>query len=253
MFFLNRKIHFIIIDQLTFALVNVIFVMIKILYLYYNYFKLQYAYPSFKVNGYFKPKRFFYLLSASLENITVRYEWSKDEKEIVDDTMKRFNKLSIIKIEVNQNSDNNRSGFRERIRNNNSRYPNKYAHNNRNNEQNWRKYQGNSSKNEVYGKQNTLNDDKSYQYHESMNNNLSDPNYIDAKLKKFESQNKYNMHSVPFENNSTDNKLSSYGKCGRSNNRPPQIRQERSQNSEAGSLFKNNSNDICDTYKWFND
>lgn len=222
---------------------------------------MQFAHPLFKVN-YFKIKQFLNVLSFKLKDIKNSHEWSSQEKEIIDDTVERFNKMSKIKMYENQYFNDNKSGaHKQNVDSKSNKYylnkkPYKDEHNGWQKKSNYQQpcsstsivheKHSTSNKNSSYHKLKTKHDlikplkNSSKETSESMLS-LNDSN-IDSKLKKFECKHNSldNLHVVSMESNSAriSSDFRTRGRGGMKYN--SQNRQNRFQNQ--GKLLQNNDN-----------
>lgn len=221
---------------------------------------LQFAHPLFKVNN-FKTKQFLNVLSFKLRAMKNAHEWSPQEKDIVDDTVVRFNKMSKLKIYENQYiNDINTSTHKQNFYSNtNNYYSNKKPYNEHNK---WQKKSNqkpctSTSINQNYDHEKYSTSNKEPSYHklktkhdlikplknssneisESMLS-LNDSNSIDSKFKKFERKHNSldDIHVVSMERNSAF--LPSHIKTHSRGN--SQNRQNRFQNQ--GKLLRNREN-----------
>lgn len=222
---------------------------------------LQFAHPLFKVN-HFKVKQFLNVLSFTLKNIKSSHEWSCQEKEIIDDTVERFNKMSKIKMYDNQYFNNIKmDAHRQHFDSNSNKKPYNGKHNEWQKKSNYQQPCSSTSidRNNIHEKYSTSNN-KSYhklktnhdpikplknssnEISESMLS-LNDSNTIDSKLKKFERKHNSldNIHVVSIESNParTPADFRTRGRGGGIKSYS-QNRQNRFQNQ--GKLLQNNNN-----------
>lgn len=193
------------------------------------HFLLQFAVPLFKVNGYFKPKQFLNVLSLKLKTVVSSHEWSSQEKEVIDNTFERFNKISKSDWYTNKFFDDGKTGAHKQSNNYfpNKNYTHRKSYDGKLND-NWRKQSKLHTKdiNQNYGQEKYHPLNNSPFSHKKKNEkgfsqtNDSMLSLKDSKLKKFEHKRNFfgNLHVVSVENGSTLTPFN-FETCGRLENK----------------------------------
>lgn len=126
--------------------------MYTFVFVFYNYILFimgiilfQFAFPLYKLNELFKARQFLNMLSTKVKHITSNHKWSTEEKEMIEDTLNRFNCMVKVKIYGNQNSIQNKFVAQKQSygQNSNEKYHNKTQYIVKNNKSNWQKRQMN--------------------------------------------------------------------------------------------------------------
>lgn len=244
---------------------------------------LIFAYPLFNVNG-FRPKQFLNVLSVKVKEL-INNKWTSEEKEMIDNTFNRLNKISNLRFYNNEYNNNNKIAFHCKNEGNlNIRHPNNKTFNNRGENESWRKQKVdlsqnasiNSNKHQFASKY--INQNKSLKKHGDLDIELSTSQHkviddsfklpvqksiepmnssdsIEAKLKKFES--KFNssadLHIMSLEKNSK-NKPTWRNQQNASQNRDSfEIFHNHDTDSQRSQAYKNTKNQIGNPKHIFGD
>lgn len=168
-------------------------------------------------------KQFLNVLSFKLKTIKSSHEWSSQEKEIIDDTIERFNKMSKLKMYQNQYFDDIKTGaYKQNFNSKSNKKPNNGNHNEWKKKSNYQ--QPSTSKgidqNDVHEKYSASIKKSPYQKIKTEHNlikplensseisesmcDLNNSNNFESKFKKFEHKHNSldNIHFVPVKGSS---------------------------------------------------
>lgn len=228
----------------------------------------------FKIDGVFRTKQFLNVLTLKVKHV-LNLKWSIEEKKIIENTFKRFNKISKLNIYDNSFNHDNKTDFHKRNEaNSNKRYP----YNNIKN-QSWRKQKVDSSDNRTNNSQKYQSASKYFNHNKSVENhrhldinlstnqhkviddnfqlpikkcddpinevNLNDSNIIQSKLKKFENKfsSSRDLNIILSENKSINTPSSSRmrgrGICRYNGNKPSWRNQQDDYQNQDNPIFNN--------------